>query len=86
MTTGTVRPGAADAFHVYDTTLRDGSQREGLTLSVDVSAARHAISPDIYGLNGADPAFAVEIGMPVARWAYRFAATGDWLEPSPAAR
>src|SRR3954468_3065692 len=24
-----------DAFHVYDTTLRDGSQREGLTLSVD---------------------------------------------------
>jgi hypothetical protein len=40
----------------------------GPTLSVDVSAARHAISPDIYGLNGADPAFAAEIGMPVARW------------------
>src|SRR4051794_1940542 len=27
--------GAVDAFHVYDTTLRDGSQREGLTLSVN---------------------------------------------------
>jgi hypothetical protein len=40
----------------------------GLTLSVDVSATRHAISPDIYGLNGADPTFAAEIGMPVARW------------------
>lgn len=40
----------------------------GLTLSVDVSAARHVISQDIYGLNGADPAFAAEIGMPVARW------------------
>jgi Glycoside hydrolase family 44 len=40
----------------------------GLTLSVDVSAARHVISPDIYGLNGADAAFAAEIGMPVARW------------------
>jgi hypothetical protein len=40
----------------------------GLTLSVNASAARHAISPDIYGLNGADPAFAAEIGMPVARW------------------
>ncbi|WP_199515365.1 glycoside hydrolase family 44 protein [Nucisporomicrobium flavum] len=40
----------------------------GPALSVDVSAARHAISPDIYGLNGADPAFAAEIGMPVARW------------------
>src|SRR3954471_12388993 len=40
----------------------------GLTLSVNASAARHAISPDIYGLNGADPAFAAEIGMPGARW------------------
>ncbi|MFC7277546.1 glycoside hydrolase family 44 protein [Paractinoplanes rhizophilus] len=40
----------------------------GLTLSVNAFAARHAISPDIYGLNGADPAFAAEIGMPVARW------------------
>ncbi|HET7529379.1 MAG TPA: citramalate synthase [Mycobacteriales bacterium] len=33
MTTATGRP--ADAFHVYDTTLRDGSQREGLSLSVE---------------------------------------------------
>lgn len=40
----------------------------GPTLSIDATAARHAISPDIYGLNGADPAFAAEIGMPVARW------------------
>lgn len=40
----------------------------GPTLSVDVSAARHPISPDVYGLNGADPAFAAEIGLPVARW------------------
>jgi hypothetical protein len=39
-----------------------------LTLSVDVFAARHRISPDIYGMNGADPAFAAEIGLPVARW------------------
>ncbi|GAA3432622.1 glycoside hydrolase family 44 protein [Kutzneria kofuensis] len=40
----------------------------GPALSVDVSAARHAISPDIYGLNGGDPAFSAEIGQPVARW------------------
>jgi 2-isopropylmalate synthase len=33
-TPGTARD-AVDAFHVYDTTLRDGSQREGLTLSVE---------------------------------------------------
>lgn len=37
-------------------------------LSVDVTAARHRISPDIYGMNGAEPAFAAEIGLPVARW------------------
>jgi len=40
-------PGAGfvptDAFHVYDTTLRDGSQREGLSLSVNdkLAIARH---------------------------------------------
>src|SRR4051812_34479071 len=40
----------------------------GPALSIDVSAARHAISPDIYGLNGGDPAFNAEIGQSVARW------------------
>jgi len=32
-----------DAFHVYDTTLRDGSQQEGLNLSVadKLAVARH---------------------------------------------
>jgi hypothetical protein len=40
----------------------------GPALSVDASAARHAISPDIYGLNGGDPAFNAEIGQSVARW------------------
>ena len=40
----------------------------GLTLAVDVSAARHPISPDIYGMNGGDPALVAELGTPVARW------------------
>lgn len=40
----------------------------GLTLSVDLSAARHAISPDVYGMNGGDPALVAELGVPVARW------------------
>src|SRR5687767_4000148 len=33
----------SDAFHVYDTTLRDGAQREGLSLSVNdkLAIARH---------------------------------------------
>jgi 2-isopropylmalate synthase len=39
--TGAARP--SDAFHVYDTTLRDGTQREGLALSVadKLAVARH---------------------------------------------
>lgn len=39
-----------------------------LTLSVNVSAARHAISADVYGMNGGDPALLAELGVPVARW------------------
>jgi hypothetical protein len=38
------------------------------SLTVDVSAARHRISPDIYGMNGGDPALVAELGVPVARW------------------
>ena len=32
-----------DAFHIYDTTLRDGAQKEGLNLSVHdkLTIARH---------------------------------------------
>ncbi len=42
----------------------------GPALTVDASAARHAISPDIYGMNsyGVDAAFAKEVHMPVQRW------------------
>ncbi|WP_370964364.1 glycoside hydrolase family 44 protein [Amycolatopsis sp. cg9] len=47
---------------------RAAAAATGPALSVDASAARHAISPDIYGLNGGDPAFSAEIGQPVARW------------------
>jgi 2-isopropylmalate synthase len=42
--TGPARPsGPDDRFHVYDTTLRDGAQQEGLTLSVadKLAVARH---------------------------------------------
>jgi hypothetical protein len=40
----------------------------GPALSVDAGADRHPISPDIYGMNFADPALAREIGLPVNRW------------------
>ena len=36
-----------DSFHVYDTTLRDGSQREGLSLSVEDKLAVAAHLDDL---------------------------------------
>ena len=56
------------AMMVTDPAAASVAATTGPALSVDVSAARHAISPDIYGLNGGDPAFSAEIGQPVARW------------------
>lgn len=40
----------------------------GPALSVDAAQDRHAISPDIYGINFADQALAGEINLPVDRW------------------
>lgn len=40
----------------------------GPTLTVDESAGRHAISPDIYGMNYADAALAAELGLTTDRW------------------
>ena len=40
----------------------------GPALSVDVSADRHSINPDIYGMAYADPVLAQEIRLPVLRW------------------
>src|SRR5690625_4071765 len=43
MTTHAAPTGPSRAFHLYDTTLRDGSQQEGLSLSVEdkLAVARH---------------------------------------------
>jgi hypothetical protein len=38
------------------------------SLSVDLGDGRHRISPDIYGMNFADPTLAAQIGLPVDRW------------------
>ena len=40
----------------------------GPALTVDATAAGHEISPEIYGMNGADPALAAELDLPVDRW------------------
>src|SRR6059058_4947587 len=44
---GTSSMGGRDTFHVYDTTLRDGSQREGLSLSVEDKLAVAAHLDDL---------------------------------------
>ncbi|MGZ4618621.1 MAG: glycoside hydrolase family 44 protein [Frankiaceae bacterium] len=40
----------------------------GPALAVDAAADRHPISPDIYGLNFADPKLGEELRLPVDRW------------------
>ena len=41
---------------------------QGPALSVDAAAARHPISPDIYGMNFAPEALAQELRLPLRRW------------------
>jgi isopropylmalate/homocitrate/citramalate synthase len=47
-----------DAFHVYDTTLRDGAQREGLSFSVHdkLAVARHLDELGVGFIEGGWPA------------------------------
>lgn len=46
------------------------AQTANPTLSVDVKADRHPISPDIYCMNdyGLEPALAKELPIPLERW------------------
>src|SRR4051812_18688425 len=50
----------------------------GPNLSVDVGAARHAISDDIYGINFADESFAAELRLPVRRWGGNSTSRYNW--------
>ncbi|GAA3108476.1 hypothetical protein [Nonomuraea salmonea] len=49
---------ADDRFHVYDTTLRDGAQQEGLNLTVadKLAVARHLDGLGVGFIEGAGPA------------------------------
>jgi len=50
----------------------------GPALSVDVSAGRHAISEDIYGMNYADEALCADVRLPVRRWGGNAASRYNW--------
>lgn len=49
-----------------------------IALTVDVAAGRKPISPYIYGLNFAKPAFADEIDLPVRRWGGNHTTRYNW--------
>jgi len=60
---------AAGAATIVITALPAGAaQVPGPALSVDVTADRHAISPDIYGMNHASAELADALNLPVRRW------------------
>lgn len=57
--------------------------QNSLSLSVDVRADRHSISPDIYGMNDLiDPSLAKELPIPVARWGGNQTSRYNWLVDS----
>ena len=61
------------------------AQANGPALSIDAGANRHAISPDVYGINfhwdlsgGGDPQRAADIGATVRRWGGNSTSTYHW--------
>jgi hypothetical protein len=50
----------------------------GPALSIDASLDRHPISPDVYGMNGADPALQTELGLTADRWGGNSASRYNW--------
>ncbi len=54
------------------------SANSGPALTVSVAANRHAISPDIYGMNFADPTLAQELRLPVDRWGGNATSRYNW--------
>lgn len=60
------------------------AQTANPTLSVDVKADRHPISPDIYGMNHyrLDPALAKKLRIPLERWGANHTSRYNWLVDS----
>ena len=60
------------------------AQTANPTLSVDVKANRHLISPDIYGMNdyALEPALAKKLRIPLERWGANHTSRYNWLVDS----
>jgi hypothetical protein len=50
----------------------------GPRLTIDVRAGRHAISPNIYGINWASPALLRELRIPLTRWGGNSVSRYNW--------
>ena len=63
---------------------RSAVAQNSVSLSVDVKADRHSISPDIYGMNdyALDPTIAKELRIPVERWGANHTSRYNWLVDS----
>ncbi len=75
----------AFAIAVTKVSIKNGiAQTSSLALSVDVTADRHSISPDIYGMNNyaIDRALAQELRIPVERWGANHTSRYNWLVDS----
>lgn len=76
---------AAFAIAVTTAYIKNGiAQTSSLALSVDVTADRHSISPDIYGMNdyALDRTLAQELRIPVERWGANHTSRYNWLVDS----
>lgn len=64
-------------FHVAALTLVNGNP-PAVSLSIDATAARKAISPDIYGINFGDAGLLQELGIAVNRWGGNNTSRYNW--------
>ncbi len=67
-------------FYLDDIRLisRVGPPPPGPALAIDVTAGRHTISEDIYGMNFAGEQLAGEVGLPVRRWGGNSTSRYNW--------
>jgi hypothetical protein len=72
-------PGLAAVLAILGICAPGAAAATGPALTVDpTSADHHAISPNIYGLNFADPTLGAEIGVPLDRWGGNGTDTYNW--------
>jgi hypothetical protein len=72
-------PGLVAMLAVLSFCTASAAGATGPALTVDPSSPdHHAISPNIYGLNFADPTLGAEIGLPVDRWGGNGTDTYNW--------